>query len=446
MKKKFSLTSWETSWFGGYNKVLLDYPTIIVDDRLEFDILDCDLGWYSRDKLAKMFLLASKDMDLIDSYSEDMEVEKTVNAFGMPVTRYWYNKMAMVSGLDSLQDSTHELSGMFDHYYDILKDVNIYYDVPEGGEGEGDGKEGSEESGGLPSPVDLLDATTKEKKEKKSFKYSSKDRVIPDPTFRLMKGSKCRFTQKEKVDAEALLKLLDVNFEMKEGIIRSLKTGKLDVNKLAEVPSGNLNVYQQVVTDIETKPFSVCVLLDESGSMEGSSIHTAIHLMKTLYLAFSQILPPDKLYFYGHSSYEAEESDDEGNYDWPEVRVYHEKFYQNFENAISSAGHNMIENYDGPVIKAIYDRIRNATSDNIIFIVLSDGEPGGEGYGGDDAIKDMKRIMEMCRRDGFVAGGIGVIDETVKEIYQYNTVVEDLDDLVERTSQLINHIVKTEFQ
>jgi nitric oxide reductase activation protein len=160
------------------------------------------------------------------------------------------------------------------------------------------------------------------------------------------------------------------------------------------------------------------------------------HLIKVLYTAFSQILPQDKMFIYGHSGEST-----------PEVRIYHDKYNTTFAQTINSQMNNDYnENYDGPVIENIYERVRQQTSDNIIFLSISDGEPAGEDYGGSKAIEEMKRVIEKCKRDGFVTVGIGLKHKGVKEIYQYHTVVKDLNDLVKNVSSLVNRVVKTEFK
>jgi nitric oxide reductase activation protein len=93
----------------------------------------------------------------------------------------------------------------------------------------------------------------------------------------------------------------------------------------------------------------------------------------------------------------------------------------------------------------VYEKVRSFTDDNIIFISISDGEPSGKAYGGQSAIDDMKRIIEKCKRDGFVTIGVG-LEYNVKNIYNYHTVVTDNNKLVEQVSTIINKVVKTEFQ
>ncbi len=450
-----SISGWEDSLWGGFSKVLWDYPEIQLDRNFEFEIESQDLGYYRYNKLIKMFLLLSKEDKLSSMYVKDMKTEKVKDFFGETSTRYYLNQGAMEMGLNKLCSADHELTNMLVHYSEVIKNTSIYYDIPDKQKGEGDGDE--EDKDGKDDKKDGKSAEQKIGKalgkvvkqeyvpSRHGFHFSG-DRDIPKAVFRLIKDEgTCKYSKTEIFNASQLVNLLDISFENKEDRVQSLKSGKLDVNKLAEVTSGNFNIYYRIQEDISTRPFSVCVLLDESGSMEGSNIKAGISLMKTLYLAFSQILPQDKMFFYGHTSDGYKRPDDPEN-DTPEIRVYHDPYNQTFESSICSAGQNLYENYDGPVIEEVYNKVRSFTSDNIIFIVLSDGQPGGQGYGGQPAIDDMKRIIEKCKRDGFCTAGIGIMYPGVKGIYPYNTVINDLKEFVKKTSMIINRMVKTEFQ
>ena len=63
-------------------------------------------------------------------------------------------------------------------------------------------------------------------------------------------------------------RLLDINFQPKSDVITNLKNGKLDIRKLGEIPGGNTNVYLRMEENQSTRPFNVCILCDESGSMQ----------------------------------------------------------------------------------------------------------------------------------------------------------------------------------
>jgi hypothetical protein len=255
-----------------------------------------------------------------------------------------------------------------------------------------------------------------------------------------------KFTQCEKQNAEMLLKMLDITWDSDKDIVKSLRLGKIDISKIAEVPAGNVAVYQREMEEQSTKPFSICILVDESGSMGdvySSSTYrenkgtSAYRLTKSLYAAFRQILPPDKLFIYGHT--------EDGAH--PQIFTYHDPYSPNFEYTIEDRRRrSQGGNYDGPVVKAIHEKVRSMTQDRIIFIVLSDGRPAGRGYGGQDDIEDFKRIVERAKRDEFVTCGIFVQYAGMPEMYQYHTQVDDVSEMPKKVSHLLNKVVKTEFQ
>ena len=161
-------------------------------------------------------------------------------------------------------------------------------------------------------------------------------------------------------------------------------------------------------------------------------------LAGSIYKTFSSILPSSKLYVYGHTGDMT-----------PEIHVYQDRYNPYFEKTFSlqfSEHVTLEQNYDGPVTDLIYEKIRSYTNDNILFIVISDGEPAGHDYGCTDDYNDFKRIIEKCKRDGFVTCGIGIEYMAVKDIYQYSTVIKRDDDYIKSISTLINNVVKAEFQ
>jgi hypothetical protein len=247
-----------------------------------------------------------------------------------------------------------------------------------------------------------------------------------------------KFTRSEIKDAEALIKLLDISFDPTSAEVKNLKLGKLDVSKIAEVPAGNVSVYKQIVEEQDTKPFSVCILADMSGSMgQGNRIASQLHIMNSLYLAMSQILPPDKLYIYGHS----------GDYQ-PEIYSFYTPYDPDYERNIKfyRNGVDWCQNYDGPVIESIHKKIRENSEDRIIFISLSDGEPAGNNYGGKSDNEELKRILERVRRDSFVTVGIGIEAGHVSSLYTYAKPVWDLSTLPKEVSGIINQVVRSEFK
>jgi len=493
-KKKGSVSGWEKSHFGGYNRVLTDYPYIKVDFDLDIKTgktIASDLGSWTGDKLIKLYLLKAKELGLIDAFDTE-EVEKM---------KYFQLKKYIVAKLDSEEvfyricSAYSELAPMFEHYKEGIFESTIEMEVKDDQEGEGESGEGEDgeseeqnkeksgkkgdgdgeeqESKGSASDGDGDEDEEGEEKETNSppkkkgngnrdgkkiqqlmndiseSKPFSPQNSLSDfsrePKFisfaqrvKTEKIKAYRFKPSEVKDSEALIKLLDIDFDPKSAEVKNLKLGKLDVTKIAEVPAGNISVYKQMIEEQDTKPFSVCILADMSGSMgRGNRIPSQLHIMNSLYLAMSQMLPPDKLYIYGHSGDCI-----------PEIYTFYSPYDMDYERNIQyyNRGVNWSQNYDGPVIEAIHKKIRETNDDRIIFISLSDGEPCGNGYGGHTHNEELKRILERARRDNFVTVGIGIEAGHVSNLYSYAKPVWDLKTLPKDVSSIINQVVRAEFK
>ena len=245
-------------------------------------------------------------------------------------------------------------------------------------------------------------------------------------------NSEYKFSDSEKRNADMILKQLDISFDPKSDEVKNLKLGKLDTSKLAEVPAGNISVYKQTLEDQDTKAFAVCVLADMSGSMQGRRLDMQFHLLNSLYLALSEIIPEEDLHIYGHSGGEHE----------PRIYTfcnpYSTDYRKNIQDYFSISNQS---NYDGIVIEQVHKKIREKTDRPVILISLSDGQPC-------DSVDDMKKILERARRDQFVTVGIGIGTDYVKHLYNYSRIVTDekIHEMPSEVSGIINHVVKTEFK
>ena len=310
-------------------------------------------------------------------------------------------------------------------------------DDEEGKTGEGKSKMSEEEL--YAKMVESMKQALKDIKEHEPYQFKNTlSGYKGTPVFKTLNPKDTYdFTRAEIRDAEHLVKLLDISFEPKSDVVKSLRAGKLDVCKIAEVAAGSTSIYKQTVEDQDTRPFTVCILADMSGSMQdGTKLKTQKHVLNSLYLAMSSIMPADKLWIYGHTG------DDE-----IEIYPFHTPYNTDYAKNISEYDRiDCQQNYDGPVIEAIHKKVREATDDRVIFIMLSDGQPSGNGYGGYEDIVDMKRILERARRDEFVTVGLGIQYHTHKDLYVYSKVLDDMGTLVKDVSHVINNVVRAEFK
>lgn len=461
MFKKKSISGWEDAWFGGYSKVLYDYPFITVPYKIDVETPNLDsfpeLNYYTKSKLTDLFQLKIKEQGIGKTFFQGAKKIKKKKLWGWAkVTYIEVAQAALKTCLNHVIDNDTEMGNMFSHYKQFLQQCKFSYEIEEkdkesipseGGE-EGEGEVKPTTAGDFLQAFEIFDKISKRGTFYETSVAITNGALKGDTVFRLMKirSIPTVYLSKQTVYASQLLRMLDISFNPTSDKVPNLKAGKIDTGKLGSVPAGNHHVYYRVEENQSTRPFSVCILMDESGSMghvnRGTMGGHQQELVKILYKAFSEILSLDKIFIYGHSS-KIKESYTE----IPEVRTYHDKYNHTFEQCIDSQDSNSwANNYDGPVIERVYEKVREQTSDNIIFISISDGLPEGHGYGGAPAINDLKRIIEKCKRDGFVTVGIGLQAGHVKDIYNYHTVIYDMSKMPGQVSTLINHVVKTEFQ
>ena len=491
-KRVWSSTSgWETSHFGGYNRLIYDYPYIKFDYKANIEIpqgLRTQLGIWSAEKLIKMYVMKCKEIGLTNRFARERITKKNIIGREKQFDVLNLNNPDI---LDAVMSSFKEFAPLFDHYREDILSSSIQIEVPEDsnqgkgkgqnenedqeenegqgdgegegeGEGEGDGQgdgqgegdgegegepgkgEGKENQKGKgggwgPSSTEApdfkeLERVLNEMTEQKPFEgfgrlgAESYPKFIPPQKF----DQDYKFNADEIRDAEMIIKQLDINFEPKSDEVKNLKLGKLDTSKLAEVPAGNISVYKQTLEDQDTKPFAICVLADMSGSMEGRRLETQFRVLNSLYLALSEIIPEEDLHIYGHSGNSAE----------PKIYTFCSPYHPDYRKNIR--GYYQVDNqsnYDGIVIEQVHKKIREKTDRPVILVSLSDGQPC-------DSVEDMKRILERARRDQFVTVGIGIGTEYVKHLYNYSRVVYDekLHEMPREVAGIINHVVKTEFK
>ena len=268
VKKFFSSSSWESSYFGGFSQLLWDMPElslprgfdIVVRDRSEY------MTWYTQRKLLAVFLNKIHVYGLSNNLISSVNI--TVNNGAYSTNRvYTFDKNSVKFCVNSLIKIDKELASMFIKYSNMLSNSTITYTetVKEGDEFDGDART-------LLSKK--LEDIVPIKKITSYGNYSSSSKNYEDlkgsVTFSVQSESEVEhvYTQDETVLAEKLISMLDVSFEQDETKITNLRTGKIDIPKIAEAIAGNHMINFRKEFHDRTKPFSVCILNDESGSMD----------------------------------------------------------------------------------------------------------------------------------------------------------------------------------
>lgn len=223
----------------------------------------------------------------------------------------------------------------------------------------------------------------------------------------------------------------DYQFAMK-----SMRSGRLDTNKIAEAVQRVPTVYERYGT-VKTDKICVTVLIDESGSMSGSKIDKARDAAIFINEVFKK-LPNVQLYIYGHTADQRSNSTD--------IRIYREPGYATDLYALGSVNARS-NNRDGDAILATAKRVRKLTKDQGLMFVLSDGQPSAYDYGGKSAIMDTRKKVSMAQNLGFQVIQIA-IEESVpsSEMFDYfikMTNIKNLPkDMISYMSKKVDKLVK----
>lgn len=223
----------------------------------------------------------------------------------------------------------------------------------------------------------------------------------------------------------------DYQFAMK-----SMRSGRLDTNKIAEAVQRVPTVYERFGT-VKTDKICVTVLIDESGSMGGSKIDKARDAAIFINEVFRK-LPNVQLFIYGHTADQRSRSTD--------MRVYREPGYITDIYALGSVAARS-NNRDGDAILATAKRVRKLTQDQGLMFVLSDGQPSAYDYGGSAAIADTRKKVSMAQNLGFQVIQIA-IEESVPsaEMFDYfikMTNIKNLPkDMISYMSRKVDKLVK----
>jgi hypothetical protein len=229
-------------------------------------------------------------------------------------------------------------------------------------------------------------------------------------------------------------KCKDYQFSMK-----SMRSGRLDTNKIAEAKQRVSTVYERY-GEVKTNKLNIGLLVDESGSMGGDKIAKARQASIFLNEVFKKVSDV-RLYIYGHTA------DSGGGITYGDVgiRVYkeHGKATDAYTLGSISARHN---NRDGDAILACAKRIRRTNSDPCLLFVISDGAPHAHDYSGKSAVEDTRKKVLMAQALGFQVIQIA-IEEYVpsEEMFDYSIKMTDIkslpNDLIAYVSSRVDKLI-----
>lgn len=237
-----------------------------------------------------------------------------------------------------------------------------------------------------------------------------------------------RAVQKYVPRLKKILTGTDKNYDFN---IQGCRSGILDTTKLAEAYQGVPQVYLRQ-GHVRTNKSTICVLIDESGSMGGKKEILARQAAILLNETFGKSLGVD-LYIYGHTA-------DIGSIGYINLSVYREGSHYNPKFSLSKSCAKS-QNRDGDAILEVAKRVRKFTKENCIMFVISDGSPCANGYGGIPAIKDTAAKVKEAEKLGFE-----IIQISIDAVYCVEDMFDTYIDIgynLEEMPKLLNEIVKT---
>jgi nitric oxide reductase activation protein len=233
-----------------------------------------------------------------------------------------------------------------------------------------------------------------------------------------------------------VLKGHDKNYDF---TIHGCRHGLLDTTKLAEAYQGVQQVYLRQ-GHVRTNKTTLCVLIDESGSMGSNSYPCdcafVARLAAVLINESLKNLPGVDLYVYGHTADIREIGE-------TQMLVYREGNKYKDDSSFVNI-HGRFQNRDGTAIYEAAKRVRKQTDSHAIMLILSDGEPYAlNGYYGDTAISDVKKNVELVEKMDFevIQVSIQQIDSAKEMFKNVVCLYNDLANLPKELSLLVRKLI-----
>jgi uncharacterized protein with von Willebrand factor type A (vWA) domain len=221
--------------------------------------------------------------------------------------------------------------------------------------------------------------------------------------------------------------------------LKSMRSGRLDTNKIAEAAQRVPTIYERF-GEVKTNKLNIGVLIDESGSMDGSKIQKAKDAAIFLYEVFKKVADA-RVYIYGHTA----DSGGGGSYGDTIIRTYfeHGKNTNGYKLGNVSARHN---NRDGHAIFATAKKIRSMNQDPCLLFVISDGAPYASNYDGQSAINDTRKKVSMAQALGFQVIQIAIEEHVpCEQMFDYHikmTNIKNLpNDLIAYVSKKVDKLI-----
>ena len=254
------------------------------------------------------------------------------------------------------------------------------------------------------SPLEIDDVTTKVLNEKdlesiNNRRGSFNPSISQNYYNKLVQDNKKKISEIEKVFL----------FENNTPSIytHGLSCGELDENSLHKIKMGEWNrLYSQM--DVMQQPSHlVGLLLDQSGSMQGGRIAEARKCVIMFYEALRKYKTL-KTMIYGHTAQSGKFHGHAEKENHLEMIPYKVDGYPDMIHHLAQA-QGLCENLDGLAIKHMAnDMLKVRDVEGRYMLIITDGQPHGRGYSGEQALNHTKKMVNDARAKGIKVFAIGI--------------------------------------
>jgi cobalamin biosynthesis protein CobT len=227
--------------------------------------------------------------------------------------------------------------------------------------------------------------------------------------------------------------------------------GRLDSRRLSAAYSGRSNVFKDKV-DAPALDTAVTLLIDHSGSMSGQRAQTARDVTISLGECLHKIGAEFEIAGWNnYVSFRGKEHQKKWNDMYYRSRrnyarstplhmylykAFGDSYQQNKDVLVSMPYNVAGYNCDGDALCFAGDRLAQRAEKRKIFLVLSDGQPAGDGHFGQDKTF-LRNTVHRFEQKGIDLIGIGIQSKAVKQYYPKWVHCESVDDLAKNTMDML---------
>lgn len=232
------------------------------------------------------------------------------------------------------------------------------------------------------------------------------------------------------------------------------RSGRLHAANLSRLALNDNRVFSRK-HESNSKDVAVELVVDASGSMGGSKIHTACQsayalsaVLERLGIKHEVICFTTKDIGTSHAEMYKQQMEHgirfsraEGLY-MPILKSYDERHTTNVKERFGWLPHANIlrSNVDGECVEIAARRLIARREEGKIMIVLSDGYPAAAGSRG-DLEKHLVRVVKDVERTNIKVVGIGIESDAVKRFYPKSIVLNSVDELPAAVIKELRHLL-----